>query len=150
MAGERTVSILGEMSSRGELVLKRTVSSAGASAEKLSVVANRIAYSSASQALIDGAGIAAALCVAYLIRFDGKLPAPYARQLLLALPFAVSLVLAINFVSGAYKRIWRFFTLRDAVAIARLSCTRVSHFLTSGGFLIPAFSRTRQCLSACW
>ncbi len=117
MAGERTGSILGEMSSRGELVLKRTASSTATSAEKLSVLANRVAYSSVSRVLIDGAGIAAALCVAYLLRFDGKLPTPYARQLLLALPFAVSLVLAINVVSGAYKRIWRFFTLRDAVAI---------------------------------
>ena len=80
--------------------------------------ANRFVYSRANQIVIDGALVAMALCASYLFRFDGELPAPYERQLLLVLPFAVALYLAINVLAGVYKRIWRFFGLWDAAAIA--------------------------------
>src|SRR4030095_11793704 len=46
------------------------------------------------------------------------LPVAYQHQLLAFLPFAVSLYLAFNYLSGVDSLIWRYISMRDAVAIA--------------------------------
>ena len=65
-----------------------------------------------------GAIVATTLWVAYMTRFDGSLPTIYQKQFIIVLPFAVSLYVGINFLSGLYNRVWRFFGLRDAAAMA--------------------------------
>jgi FlaA1/EpsC-like NDP-sugar epimerase len=78
----------------------------------------RFIYSRPIQLVIDGALMAVALGCAYLLRFDGELPAPYGRQLVQLLPVAIALCLTINVLSGVYGGTWRFFGLRDAMATA--------------------------------
>ncbi len=89
-----------------------------ASVEKMYVRFSTVLYSRASQLCIDGAIVAAALWVAYMIRFDGSLPEVYQKQFLTVLPFAVFLYSGVNVLLGIYNRVWRFTGLRDAAAIA--------------------------------
>jgi FlaA1/EpsC-like NDP-sugar epimerase len=86
--------------------------------DKLGPTAERFGVSRAAQLLIDTAIVGAALYSAYMIRFDGELPARYLNQILMVLPFAIMLYVGINFVSFDYRRAWRFFGARDAAAIA--------------------------------
>ena len=82
---------------------------------------------------------------AYLLRFDAQLPAAYRAQLAEILPFAITLSLAINGVTGVYRRVWRFFNLRDAAATAGAVMVvflisvvwRVIEARTFGGTVIP-------------
>jgi FlaA1/EpsC-like NDP-sugar epimerase len=99
----------------------RTVSGGLSSREapEFFAAVNRLVYSTPNQIVIDSVLVAIALWASYMCRFDGEVPAPYDRQQLLLLPFAVSLYLTVNVLSGVYKRIWRFFGLRDARAIAQ-------------------------------
>jgi FlaA1/EpsC-like NDP-sugar epimerase len=121
MAGEGTPTVSGELSSGGGMALKRRASIPQVVIEKLPTAASRLIYSRVNQALIDSVLVALALCAAYLLRFDGELPVPYFRQLEIVLPVAVLLYLILDVVTGAYDRVWRFFGLRDAAAIARVA-----------------------------
>src|SRR4051812_39816201 len=113
MADEGT-AIIDAMSSSGERALKRVTSI-------LSISAAKFVYSKENQLLIDSTLVALALWASYLLRFDGELPAQYHRQLLTVMPVSVLLYATIDVFAGTYKRVWRFFGLRDAVAIARVS-----------------------------
>jgi FlaA1/EpsC-like NDP-sugar epimerase len=112
-------TIPGDVDSRGELTLKRAPSTEPVIIEKLFSAANKFAYSRANQMLIDSGLVAATLWASYELRFDGEVPDPYGHQLLLLMPLAVSLHLSVSILSGVYKRIWRFFGLLDATALAR-------------------------------
>jgi len=71
------------------------------------------------QIVIDSAMVAMTLYGAYFFRFDGRLSEQFQRQLLLVLPWAIGLYYVSNLLWGNYRRIWRFFSLRDAGPIAR-------------------------------
>jgi len=86
---------------------------------KYVTIPNRIVYSRTNQVLIDGGLVATALCIAYLFRFDGELPFSIKRQLLQVLPFFVALSLCVNGITGVYRSIWRFFSLRDSAIVAQ-------------------------------
>src|SRR5262245_11922073 len=87
-------------------------------AERLSLRFDNGEYRRVHHLLINGCIVALALWAAYLVRFDGNLPAGYQHQLLMFLPFAVSLYLAFNYLSGVDSLVWRYISMRDAVAIA--------------------------------
>jgi FlaA1/EpsC-like NDP-sugar epimerase len=87
-------------------------------AERLSLRVDTGAYRRVHQLLINACIVALALWAAYMLRFDGNLPLAYQHQLLVFLPFAVSLYLAFNYLSGVDSLIWRYISPRDAVAIA--------------------------------
>src|SRR5262245_1141988 len=87
-------------------------------AERLSLRVDTGAYRRVHHLLINGCIVALALWGAYMLRFDGNLPVAYQHQLLAFLPFAVSLYLAFNYLSGVDTLIWRYISTRDAVAIA--------------------------------
>ena len=78
---------------------------------------DRFVYSRVNQLMIDGLLVAATLWIAYLIRFDGEIPASYYRQCLVLIPFAVVLYLSCGYLSGLYNLVWRFIGVRDAEAI---------------------------------
>jgi FlaA1/EpsC-like NDP-sugar epimerase len=87
-------------------------------AERLSLRVDTGAYRRVHHLLINACIVALALWAAYMLRFDGNLPLAYQHQLLVFLPFAVSLYLAFNYLSGVDTLIWRYISPRDAVAIA--------------------------------
>src|SRR4029453_8599509 len=87
-------------------------------AQKLSLRVDTGASRRVHHLLINGCIVALALWGAYMLRFDGNLPVAYQHQLLAFLPFAVSLYLAFNYLSGVDSLIWRYISMRDAVAIA--------------------------------
>src|SRR3954449_10727312 len=99
MAGDTRIVPQG-MSSPGHLALSQQKSRGPMFGEKFSAAVNAFVYSTANQMIIDSALVAMALCAAYVFRFDGQLPSPYHRQLVLLLPFAVALHLAVNVLSG--------------------------------------------------
>jgi FlaA1/EpsC-like NDP-sugar epimerase len=86
--------------------------------ERLSVRFDEGSYRRAHHLLINGCIVALALCAAYMLRFDGTLPVAYQKQFLAFLPFAVSLYLAFNYLSGVDSLVWRYISTRDAIAIA--------------------------------
>jgi FlaA1/EpsC-like NDP-sugar epimerase len=108
------------MSWGGELVRRRPTSRLLVTPDRLADRLEKFVYSRTNQLLIDGSIVAVALWVAYMIRFDGDLPAPYYRQFVILLPFAVSLYVTSNYISGLYNLVWRFIEMRDAVAIANV------------------------------
>jgi FlaA1/EpsC-like NDP-sugar epimerase len=87
-------------------------------AERLSLRFDTGAYRRLHHLLINGCIVALALWAAYMLRFDGSLPVAYQKQFLAFLPFAVSLYLAFNYLSGVDSLVWRYISMRDAVAIA--------------------------------
>ena len=103
---------------RAGLVLRRDLLACADTVGKYAKAGNVSAYSRPAQILIDGSLIAGSLATAYLLRFDVSLPAPYGRQLVEVLPFAVALSLGLNAATGVYRRVWRFFGLRDSMFVA--------------------------------
>ena len=118
MPGEGARTVNGRLDPRGELALKRPWSAADLR-ERFAAGIDRLVYSKASQMLIDSILVAAALLMAYLLRFDGALPDPFPLQFERVLPIALLVYLSINLVTGVYDRVWRFFGLLDAAAVAR-------------------------------
>ena len=62
---------------------------------------------------LDGFISALALAGAFLIRFDGTVPTPYQRLLLLSLPVMILLRLTLLFLCEVYWSAWRFVSLLD-------------------------------------
>lgn len=71
-----------------------------------------------AQAALDCVSISFALWLAYLIRFDGTLPASAVRQFILFLPGIVLCRLLVNQIAGIYRFVWKFVCLRDIIAMA--------------------------------
>ena len=101
MAGNAASTILGEMRSRGRRALGTSAWSERDLPRKLVANVNRLAYSRASQMLIDSALVAATLWASYALRFDGDVPVPYGRQLLLLLPVRDRTVLGYQCAVGS-------------------------------------------------
>lgn len=76
-------------------------------------------YTRTNQFLLDSGIFAAALVVAYLIRFEGWPSGPVSLQLLVWLPILVAARLLVYYARGTYRLIWRFISLPDAVEIAK-------------------------------
>jgi FlaA1/EpsC-like NDP-sugar epimerase len=106
------------LGTRAGMALRRDLLGRAHTVGKYVTTANGSAYSRPAQIAIDGVLVAVSLVAAYLLRFDADVPAPHDRQLLEVLPFAVFFSLAINGVTGLYRRVWRFFNMRDAAATA--------------------------------
>jgi FlaA1/EpsC-like NDP-sugar epimerase len=107
-----------EVTSRAGLALKRELLTYASNLEPQMTAANKVVFTRPAQVVIDGMLVAVSLSAAYLLRFDAQLPAPYDRQLVEVLPFAIALSLTINGLTGLYRRVWRFFAMQDAAATA--------------------------------
>ncbi len=89
---------------------------------------NKMIYHRVHHFIIDAGVVAIALWFAYLLRFDGAIPAPFSAQLLLILPYFLFLNVAMNLLWGVYSFVWRFVSLREALVL--LLSVGSSAFLT--------------------
>lgn len=74
-----------------------------------------------TQVIIDAVLIAAALSLAFLVRFgfEGEIPARYVRLLLWSLAPVVIFKLGMFAATGVYAKWWRYATIREVVALLR-------------------------------
>jgi FlaA1/EpsC-like NDP-sugar epimerase len=77
----------------------------------------RIGWMRILQIITDAAVIATAFFGAYLIRFDGKLAAPFLSQIWALLPLMVILRLLANWGYGVYRRLWRYTGLTEVMEL---------------------------------
>jgi FlaA1/EpsC-like NDP-sugar epimerase len=94
----------------------------------------RAVYTRPTQMAIDAACAVTALWLAYVIRFDGVVPAAELRQFTTIVAFVAALYVGCNQMLSLYKRVWRFFNLHDACDLA------ISVSLTSAVLLWWRFS----------
>jgi FlaA1/EpsC-like NDP-sugar epimerase len=80
-------------------------------------MASRIFYRTA-QLVFDLAVFAMAYGLAYLVRFEGAIPAVMLRTLMWTLPYVVTLYYAITIAFGIPRLSWRYFALPDATRVA--------------------------------
>ena len=106
------------LKSRADLALRRDLRRRAGRLKGYLSAANNVVYSRPAQVVIDGALVSVSITAAYLLRFDASIPAPYDRQLATVLPFVILVSLAVNGLTGLYRRVWRFFAVADAVALA--------------------------------
>jgi len=78
-------------------------------------------FSRGNQLGLDAAACAAALYVAFQLRFDGAVPLRQQGVMWFWLLLLPLLRPGATWVFGGYDRIWRFFNLRDAVGLALIS-----------------------------
>src|SRR5215472_3684672 len=76
-------------------------------------------YTTANQRLIDAAAAAAALYLAYQLRFDGFVPPDAAHQLWRLLPVVAGGQVLVNSTLRLYRLVWRYIGLADALILAR-------------------------------
>lgn len=88
------------------------------------------------QLAIDAAICATALALAYLLRFEGNVPALAQEQLLTVAPFVVIVRAATHWTNGIYRVVWRYVGIREALLFAR-SVAIVSVALLSLRLLLP-------------
>jgi FlaA1/EpsC-like NDP-sugar epimerase len=67
--------------------------------------------------LVDASLVAAAFCVAFVIRFEGDIPAAFAQAMLLYLPVVLIAKLALLMGAGQFRSPWRYVSLRDSIGI---------------------------------
>lgn len=75
--------------------------------------------------LMDAVLAAAAMLLAFALRFDGTIPARYHELLAAHLPYLVPLKLSVFFVCGLYHGMWRYTSLRDISRVV-LACVTAS------------------------
>lgn len=68
--------------------------------------------------LLDASVLAAAFCLAFLVRFEDSVPAQFVAVMLLYLPFVVGGKLAILAVAGRLKATWHHANLRESLRMA--------------------------------
>lgn len=71
-----------------------------------------------TQVAIDFVVLSAALWLAFFVRFEGDIPSPMWRRLMLLWPYVVGLQYVLLAVVGVPRFSWRFIGLREAVRIA--------------------------------
>lgn len=76
-------------------------------------------YSRMNQMILDGCSFALSLAVACLLSFEGRPFGSNLLTILLWLPILISLRLAVHWVRGIYRQIWRFVSFSDALEIAQ-------------------------------
>ena len=95
--------------------------------------------------LADTAIVVVSLLIAYGIRFEGIPTLHYQKQIVLLLPYVVILRILLLMVTGTYRLVWRYVSLRDVPRIAiaiglgtallvalRFGCT----YLVNKGYLL--------------
>jgi FlaA1/EpsC-like NDP-sugar epimerase len=80
--------------------------------------------------LVIGAGM-----VAYLARFEGRIPTTFFRQLAIVIPALAVLRVFANRLFGVYRMVWRYVGLGEAVRFAQ-ACATGSVLLLAGRFLL--------------
>jgi nucleoside-diphosphate-sugar epimerase len=94
-------------------------------------------YSKLNQRILEAAVVSVAFYLAFLIRFDGEIPAYHLHQFwLLVLPIALGQLLT-NVFLGLDKIQWRYLGMRDAVVAGR-AYLAFSAFLLLLRFLLPS------------
>ncbi|HVK78495.1 MAG TPA: nucleoside-diphosphate sugar epimerase/dehydratase [Kofleriaceae bacterium] len=88
------------------------------------------------QIAIDGVICVVALVTAYLLRFEGKIPASAQDQLIAVVPALVMIRAAVHWTVGIYRVVWRYVGIREALLFAR-SVAVVSAVLLALRFLLP-------------
>src|SRR3979411_1316361 len=76
-------------------------------------------YSALNQKIIDGVIAGIAFYLAYQTRFEMHVPESSASQMWLLLPAGMLGQVLGSVVFGTYRMIWRYVSLRDAIALAR-------------------------------
>jgi FlaA1/EpsC-like NDP-sugar epimerase len=76
-------------------------------------------YSRLNQYLIDAFTIGVCFYAAYQLRFDWHVPPFEDYQMWFVLPWVMVGGVAINWLTGVYKRIWRYINLTDAIVVVR-------------------------------
>src|SRR3712207_4243670 len=71
------------------------------------------------QVLIDSCLIAAAWCLAFVLRFDDTIPERYTELMWQSVAFVIAGKLLFFTASGLYSKLWRFVDARDFEAIIR-------------------------------
>ena len=96
------------------------------------------------QLLADGALIALAWWLAFWLRFDKGVPAPYHRLMLDTILVVIAIKLAVFIAFGFYNRWWRYVSTRDmwgaarGVTVACVAADLVVYFAHPvKGFLLP-------------
>ena len=67
---------------------------------------------------IDGGVAATALLLAFLLRFDGRIPSDVAANLPMLIMLVVGTKVGADYLIGGHRRIWHYTSLNDAVALA--------------------------------
>ncbi|MFN8004544.1 MAG: nucleoside-diphosphate sugar epimerase/dehydratase [Acidobacteriota bacterium] len=70
------------------------------------------------QMAIDAVIAAASLMLAHMLRFDGWPPALDAQRMFFALPYLIISRLAVNYLLGLYRRVWRYVNIQDGAHLA--------------------------------
>ena len=76
-------------------------------------------YITVAKVLIDGAGLALAFMLAYLLRFDGIPSEQFVKQFIVLLPYVVGGQLLWMYLSGLSSFSWRFVGLRECIELIR-------------------------------
>ncbi|HEV2378748.1 MAG TPA: nucleoside-diphosphate sugar epimerase/dehydratase [Terriglobia bacterium] len=93
-------------------------------------------YSRLNQRLVDALGAGIAFLLAYQIRFEGWIPPDNAYQMWLLLGAVMLGQVLVNSLLGNYRLVWRYFSLADAMVVAR-SYTVSSVILLLVFFAVP-------------
>jgi UDP-GlcNAc:undecaprenyl-phosphate GlcNAc-1-phosphate transferase len=96
-----------------------------------------------AEVLIDLSLFGVAFVSAYLIRFEGALPARAEARIVFALPIVVPIKLLTFWSFGLYRRVWAFVGVHDLVAIAKavLTSSLVSIMVLWGLTRLEGYSR---------
>src|SRR2546428_13882144 len=71
------------------------------------------------QVAIDGFICVAALVTAYRLRFEGRIPVLAQRQLVSVAPIIVVVRVAVHWLNGIYRVLWRYVGIREALLFVR-------------------------------
>jgi FlaA1/EpsC-like NDP-sugar epimerase len=88
------------------------------------------------QVLIDGLICICALVFAYMLRFEGRVPEYWARQMIEVAPVIVVARAVVHYSAGIYRVVWRYVGLREAFLFAR-SVAIVSAILLGLRLFVP-------------
>jgi FlaA1/EpsC-like NDP-sugar epimerase len=87
-------------------------------------------HSSLNQKLVDGFIAALSFCAALEAFYEGRVPAAAAQPMWILIPVLVLGQITVNTALGAYRSIWKYFGLRDAIARSR------NHAIFASGLLL--------------
>lgn len=89
------------------------------------------------QLFSDSVVAALAVILAYALRFEGAVPRPYVKQILLVLPYIILLRVALFGLFGVYRLVWRYISLRDLPRIVAAAATGTAIIIASRFGLAP-------------
>lgn len=94
--------------------------------------------------LADAGAVALALFCSLWLRFDGRIPASFLRSAWQVLPGAMGAYLVSFYFLGLYRRLWRYASIGDLLAItagvtvgAALTASQTLFLISEKGFLLP-------------